>query len=399
MKQNYEVWPGELTEIDMNKLPQHIDFESHLLRMMYGCEAFNIQADESEAPGEGEITYRLMEQLSTPGAVSVTPEGTVEVLDIGTAFIMAAKAGDEVYNGAVSVICIRVSKAPVTLAMEDRTVVYDGSPQGIRAVPMSQDRPVGEELPVVYVYVNQEDGRVLHEEPSDTGTYHVLAYLPETEHYFRAAGRSVLTITQAEASIELSVYKKDVNKQTVTLIGRLPGVFDYPNGTVTLYMRIHGSEEYTIAAEDIQIVEGDGEWTFLETISVPESRIYDFKAVFVGEPGQNYLISDGTVENVDMRKPKKPGRPSGDDPGADDPNGPPDNPNGPGSGPGTDDPNKPSFEDVTAGGLGGAGKDGRGKAASTGDPVTAFPVVMLAAAAAVLIARAGRKRRISHPEQ
>ncbi len=397
VKQNYKIQPGELTEIDMDKLPQHIEFEQHLLRMMYGCEAFDVRADESEAPGSGAVTYRLMENISTPGAVSVTPEGTVEILDVGTAFVMAVKAGDEQYNGAVSVVCIRISKAPVTLAMEDRTVVYDGSPQGIQAVPMSQDQRIEEELPVSYVYVDQENRRVLHEEPVDTGTYQVFAYLPETEHYLGAAGRSVLVITQTEARIELSVYKKDVNKQTVTLRGRLPGVFDDPNSTVTIYMRVHGTEEYTVAAEDIQIVEIDGEWTFWEEIHVPESRIYDFKAVFVEEPGQNYRIQDGIAENVDMRKPHKPGRPSGDDPGTDDPNGP-------GSDPGADDPNGPgndtgsngsggsgggpSFDDVVSGG---ADKGGKSKAADTGDTVPVLPGILFVMAAAVLMTEIGRR--------
>ncbi len=387
VKRNYEVRPGELTEIDMNKLPQHIEFEQHLLRMMYGCEAFGVRADESEAPGSGAVTYRLMENISTPGAVSVTPEGTVEILDVGTAFVMAVKAGDERYNGAVSVVCIRILKAPVTLAMEDRTAVYDGSPQGIQAVPMSQNQPIEEELPVSYVYADQENRRVLHEEPADTGTYQVFAYLPETEHYLSAAGRSVLTITQTEARIELSVYKKNVNEQTVTLLGRLPGVFDDPDGTVTIYMRVHGTEEYTAAAEDIQIVEIDGEWTFWEEVRVPESRIYDFKAVFVGEPGQNYQIEDGTAENVDMRKPHNPGSPSGGDPGADDPNDPggdpgADDPNGSGGGPGTDDPNKPLFDAVVSGG---ADKGSRSKAANTGDSVTVLSGIMFAAAAAILV--------------
>lgn len=384
----------------MDKLPQHIEFEQHLLRMMYGCEAFDVRADESEAPGSGAVTYRLMENISTPGAVSVTPEGTVEILDVGTAFVMAVKAGDEQYNGAVSVVCIRILKAPVTLAMEDRTVVYDGSPQGIQAVPMSQDQRIEEELPVSYVYVDQENRRVLHEEPVDTGTYQVFAYLPETEHYLGAAGRSVLVITQTEARIELSVYKKDVNAQKVTLRGRLPGVFDDPNGTVTIYMRVHGTEEYTVAAEDIQIVEIDGEWTFWEEIHVPESRIYDFKAVFVGDAGQNYRIQDGIAENVDMRKPHKPGRPSGDDPGTDDPNGP-------GSDPGADDPNGsgndpgsngsggsgggPSFDDVVSGG---ADKGGKSKAADTGDTVPVLPGILFVMAAAVLMTGIGRRHRV-----
>ncbi len=400
VKQNYKIQPGELTEIDMDKLPQHIEFEQHLLRMMYGCEAFDVRADESEAPGSGAVTYRLMENISTPGAVSVTPEGTVEILDVGTAFVMAVKAGDEQYNGAVSVVCIRILKAPVTLAMEDRTVVYDGSPQGIQAVPMSQDQRIEEELPVSYVYVDQENRRVLHEEPVDTGTYQVFAYLPETEHYLGAAGRSVLVITQTEARIELSVYKKDVNAQKVTLRGRLPGVFDDPNGTVTIYMRVHGTEEYTVAAEDIQIVEIDGEWTFWEEIHVPESRIYDFKAVFVGDAGQNYRIQDGIAENVDMRKPHKPGRPSGDDPGTDDPNGP-------GSDPGADDPNGsgndpgsngsggsgggPSFDDVVSGG---ADKGGKSKAADTGDAVPVLPGILFVMAAAVLMTEIGRRYRM-----
>jgi hypothetical protein len=310
-KKNYKVYPGELTEIDMNKLPQHIDFDTHLMQMPYGSDAFGIQVNEAEAPGSGAVTYRLMEHMGTQGAVTVTSEGTVEILDVGTAFVMAVKRGDDSYNGAVSVLCIRVTKAPVTLSMEDKTVVYDGKPQSIQASPVSLDRPVGEKLPVVYVYVDQADGRVLKEAPTGVGTYTVLAYLPETEHYLRAAGRSVLTITQAEASIHLSVYKKDVSKKEVTLVGSLPDVFDWPAGTVTIYMRVHGTEEWSIAAEGIQITADNGIWGFSEVITVPEEQIYDFKAVFAGTAGQNYRILDGIVENVDMRDQKEPGGPPG----------------------------------------------------------------------------------------
>ena len=398
-KKNYKVYPGELTEIDMNKLPQHIDFDTHLMQMPYGSDAFGIQVNEAEAPGSGAVTYRLMEHMGTQGAVTVTSEGTVEILDVGTAFVMAVKRGDDSYNGAVSVLCIRVTKAPVTLSMEDKTVVYDGKPQSIQASPVSLDRPVGEKLPVVYVYVDQADGRVLKEAPTGVGTYTVLAYLPETEHYLRAAGRSVLTITQAEASIHLSVYKKDVSKKEVTLVGSLPDVFDWPAGTVTIYMRVHGTEEWSIAAEGIQITADNGIWGFSEVITVPEEQIYDFKAVFAGTAGQNYRILDGIVENVDMRDQKEPGGPPEDNPGTTDPPGgsgadDPDQPSGGGSdADGTMVPDKPYFKDLSADSAKGAKENGQRKAADTGDPVSCLPLVLIAAAGVVPVVMRRKKAR------
>lgn len=391
-KKNYEVSPGELTEIDMDKIPQDIDFETHLMQIPYGSDAFGIQVDEANAPGSGAITYRLMEHMGKPGAISVTSEGMVEILDVGTAFVMAVKQGDDRYNGAISVLCIRVTKALVTLSMEDKTVIYDGNSQSIQASLVSLDRPVGEKLPVVYVYVNQADGRVLKEKPTGVGTYTVLAYLPETEHYLRAAGRSVLTITQAEASIDLSVYKKDISKKKVTLVGSLPNVFDWPAGTVTIYMRVHGTEEWSNAAEEIQIVKNNETWGFFEVITVPEEQIYDFKAVFVGTAGQNYRILDGIVENVDMRSQKEPDGPSGDNPGTTDP---------PGGDPGTDDPKQPSgdgsdkpyFEDISTDSSGGAKEAEGRKAADTGDPASYWPLVLLAAAGAVLAVMRKKKVR------
>ena len=312
---------------------------------------------------------------------------------------MAVKRGDDSYNGAVSVLCIRVTKAPVTLSMEDKTVVYDGKPQSIQASPVSLDRPVGEKLPVVYVYVDQADGRVLKEAPTGVGTYTVLAYLPETEHYLRAAGRSVLTITQAEASIHLSVYKKDVSKKEVTLVGSLPDVFDWPAGTVTIYMRVHGTEEWSIAAEGIQITADNGIWGFSEVITVPEEQIYDFKAVCAGTAGQNYRILDGIVENVDMRDQKEPGGPPEDNPGTTDPPGgsgadDPDQPSGGGSdADGTMVPDKPYFKDLSADSAKGAKENGQRKAADTGDPVSCLPLVLIAAAGVVPVVMRRKKAR------
>lgn len=395
-KKNYDVCPGELTQIDMDKIPQHIDFETHLMKIPYGSDTFRLQVDETEAPGSGAVTYRLMEHMGTQGTVSVTSEGMVEILDVGTAFVMAVKQGDDDYNGAMSILCIRVTKAPVTLAMGDKTVVYDGNPQGIQASLASQDRPVEEELPIVYVYVNQADGRVMKEEPAGVGIYTVFAYLPETEHYLRAVGRSVLTITQAEAAIDLSVYKKDVNKKEVTLLGVLPGVFDWPNGTVTIFMRVHGTEEWTVAAEEIQITESGGKWGFSEVISVPEEQVYDFKAVFVKAAGQNYRILDGIVENVDMRIQDNPEGPSGDGPGTSDPDTK--DPSGGGSGtdgedrpsgggPGADvvnDPDKPYFEDLSVNPSDGAQAAGQRKAAKTKDPSSYWPLVLFVTAGTVL---------------
>ena len=133
---------------------------------------------------------------------------------------------------------------------------------------------------------------------------------------------------------------------------------------------------------------------------MPESRVYDFKAVFVGDAGQNYRIQDGIAENVDMRKPHKPGRPSGDDPGTDDPNGPggdpgADDPNGSGNDPGSNGSGGsgggPSFDDVVSGG---ADKGGKSKAADTGDAVPVLPGILFVMAAAVLMTEIGRRYRM-----
>ena len=176
-------------------------------------------------------------------------------------------------------------------------------------------------------------------------------------------------------------------------------MFDWPAGTITIYMRVHGTEEWSIAAEGIQITADNGIWGFSEVITVPEEQIYDFKAVFVETAGQNYRILDGIVENVDMRDQKEPGGPPEDNPGTEDPPGgsgadDPDQPSGGGSeADGTMVPDKPYFEDLSADSAKDAKGTGQKKAADTGDPASCLPLVMIVAAGAVPVVMRRKKVR------
>lgn len=316
-QKNYEVRDGELSEIHMNKNPQHIEFDQYLIQKTYGCGAFRLQVNEEEAPGSGEVTYRLMENISQPGVASISPDGMVEIKEVGTAFAEAVKEKDDDYNPAAAVVCIRIWKAPVTLTMEDQTVTYNGKGQGARAVAETPEGIVAEELPVTYLYANQERGYVLKEKPVEVGTYQTAAYIPETEHYLRAAGRSVLTIRPAQAAIKLAVSETDAGQNKVTLAGNLEGVFDWPAGSVDLYLSVHGKEKYILAAEGVTITEHEGVWGFSEGVKTPEKQIYDFKAVYVDDGESNYVIQDGIVEQIDMKNPPNTNpsnKPEGSDP-------------------------------------------------------------------------------------
>lgn len=302
---NYEVRDGELLEIDMGKELQHIEFDPHLIETVYGSGEFRLKVNEEEAPGSGKIIYRLMENISQPGVASVSSDGMVEIKEVGTAFAAAVKEKDDRYNPAAAVVCIRVLKAPVTLAMEEKSVTYNGNGQGVRAVAMASEGIVEEELPVTYLYANQERGYVLREKPVDAGIYQATAYIPETEHYLRASGKSKLTIYPAQGAIKLAVSETDAVQGKVTLAGSLEGVFDWPAGSVDLYLKAHGDPEYILAAKKVTITEHEGVWGFSEEVKTPEKLNYtDFKAVYVDDGESNYVIRDGLAEGVDLRNPK-----------------------------------------------------------------------------------------------
>lgn len=310
-KHNYNISDGEATDIDMSKDPQHITFETKLIRKVYGDDDWKVEAVEVGEHGTGKIRYSVIERLGNPDAITLESDGTVRIEDTGTAFIMAVKEGDDTYAPAYAFAAIQVKPAPTEVKLPNQTVTYTGKPVDIKgATVWSNGKEVSEDenVPVTYTYTYMRDGEtvVLGSMPVDAGEYQVTAVSGKTDHYLASDPTSaMLIIEQAEAKIELSVKQVNEKEKMLLLNGTLSGVFDDPTGTVTLYQKLAGESEeaYTEAAKEIEITADDnGTYGFETVVDVELGQKYDFKAVYAEGSKKNYQITDGELLNVDIEE-------------------------------------------------------------------------------------------------
>ncbi|MGN0341867.1 MAG: hypothetical protein ACI4DO_03650 [Roseburia sp.] len=307
-KSNYNIADGKLEDVDMSKESQYIYFETMLITKEYGSEDFCLKVvDENNGPGE--VDYYSIEGIGNSDAIKVSQEGTVEIEDTGIAFVIAEKAGNENYRAAYAIAVIRVTKAPADISLSDKTVTYTGQSVALdEAALTSHNKPIAENeaIPVIYTYQHVETGYILDREPVEAGEYKVSAYSLQNDHYQSSAesAEATLTIEKAKAKIALEVNEVDKENQTLALQGYLPGVFDYPSGTITLYRKLSGQtdDQYEVAAENVDIVMIEkGSYGFSAKIAVELNQTYDFKAVYNGDDVlQNYLIADGELTQIDI---------------------------------------------------------------------------------------------------
>ena len=179
---------------------------------------------------------------------------------------------------------------------------------GLRAFHAA-GKPIAEEeeISVVYTYEHVQTGALLDAEPVEAGVYRVSAYSCENDHYLASEQNAVctLTIQKAQAKIVLETDHADQTNKILTLRGYLPGVFDQPGGTITLYYKVSGQpdDEYAVAAERVSIRPiGAGSYGFFADAAVELNKTYDFKAVYQAGDVENYLIADGLLTNVGIKE-------------------------------------------------------------------------------------------------
>ena len=308
-KRNYNIADGVLEDVDMSKIPQDIYFKDKLIVKEYGADDFVLEVvDEQNGPEK--VTYHLVTEAGDANAVAVSAEGTVQIRDTGRAFVMAVKPGNEHYSAAYAFAEIQVTQAPTEIRLADKTVTYTGRPAEIdQAVLTSHGRPIAEEeeISVVYTYEHVQTGALLDAEPVEAGVYRVSAYSCENDHYLASEQNAVctLTIQKAQAKIVLETDHADQTNKILTLRGYLPGVFDQPGGTITLYYKVSGQpdDEYAVAAERVSIRPiGAGSYGFFADAAVELNKTYDFKAVYQAGDVENYLIADGLLTNVGIKE-------------------------------------------------------------------------------------------------
>lgn len=304
---NYNIEDGELTDVDMSKDPQHIYFEENTINKVYGDDDFVIQVVD-ENNGTGKVTYRIVEALNQDKAISVTADGTVKILDTGKAFCIAVKEGDDTHIATVAIVCINVRQAPVELKLEDMVITYSGREVNMHEPEiLSNGKAVDEEISLTYSYVHKETGIVMDSLPIEAGEYEVLVSSHECKHYYGSTedAKALLTIEKAKSTIELKTEKVDKENKQLLLKGILPGVFDDPTGTITLYQKLSSQPEteYKVVGEEITIRQDEnGTSYFMVLADVELNEKYDFRAVYVEGAQQNYVITDGELTDVVPKK-------------------------------------------------------------------------------------------------
>lgn len=345
-KQNYNIADGEMENVELEKDSQYIYFEEKIVKTTYGAEDFQVNVLEGENNGDGAITYQLVKRFGDSNAISVKENGTISVQDLGTAFVLAKKAGDATHNPAYAVLVIKVEQAATEVSLADKTVTYSGEAVAIdEAIVTSNSKEIAadENIEVTYTYKNVATGDVFDFAPTDAGEYEVEARSVANEHYLASEPATAkLIIEKVPAFITLKVSATDEVNKTVTLQGIVEGVFDDPTGTIALSQKKDGESdsEYVVVAEGIEIVVNeDGSYGFEVTADVKLNTVYTFKASYEEGIRQNYTVTayelDKVVVEGEEEDPDNPG--GGSDNGKDDgSNGGKDNSSGDGKAAGVD---------------------------------------------------------------
>lgn len=391
IKQNYHITDGVLQNTDMSKDPQHIYFTEKLIVKEYGEGDFKPKlVDENN--GTGEVSYKLITRIGNPEILTVSEDGNVHIANTGTAFVMATKASDSSHNAAYAIAAIRVVKAPVEIGLADKTVTYSGEPVGIGAAVLTSHGAAiaaAENIQVEYTYEHIATGTILGRQPVEAGVYRVIAHSLATECYCEAESTPVtLTIEKAKAGITLSADYVNEAKKLLTLEGLLPGVFDYPSGHITIYIRKSSQPEsaYIAAAENVDIILIDkGCYGFEAQIPVELDQTYDFMAVYDAEEISNYIITDGYASRVVIQEIIDRQNHSGGNGGA----GADGNDGTPNGGA----PNGGAGADGSSGAQNGGNSGAGGHGADTSDTNIVFGCLLMLIAAVGMIVITGRRTR------
>lgn len=410
-KKNYRITDGECKEVDMSKDSQDIYFEQIRIVKEYGADDFELRVVD-EDNGTGEITFKVLQIIGDPNDISVSKDGKVKIKDTGRAFVLATKSGDQQYAVAYAIAVIQIVQAPVDIQLSDQTVTYSGKAAEVDdAVLTSHGKAIAEEenLKIVYEYEDIASGTALDNVPTDAGAYKRRAYSIQNEHYLPSTkiAESTLTIEKAKSEMELKAENVDKNSKELTLSGYLPGVFDLPGGTITVYKKISGQpdDQYEVAGKDIRIMgDEDNHYTFGLRIPIELNQTYDFKAVYQASEFSNYQITDGQLKDVSTKNDTDdPGKddPGKDDPGKDDPGKDDPGKDDPGTiDPGKDNPgkddsgkNNTKTDDGSKNGNGAGKNNGKETAANTGDESSVSQWLLILGASAIVIVMRKRERR------